>query len=1088
MKRKRMMVVGAVVFGVAAVRAADVYWWKGSAGDHKWSTADNWAVGSLEGDTATEAPTNGQDVWLVGYAGETIINDVDGVTLNSLHTTNQVDTTHPVMLIGKPLTLSATYKCYTRTTNEVGLVFTTTSAVSIYGANNYNVIRGGISAENAISLTFSNARDLGYDCPIFNVYGAVNVPKGSVRAAQGNSATSFYGPVTAVTLYSGQYYGNGHVHLYAIGNNIGTVYASKYNICNFNAANGFVNNPLLCWDWNNDTDSNGETFRFYGDLTIDHFESTTLQSAEVSNVKRAIGAASGISTVTMKATTNSNTSASYNDKLSLVWDPQGDYTFMNTNRISTMTGTITVKRGRMVVAGTANFTKLTGITVEDGAAFEAASTSAATTFPLLTTLTLGRNARFDVTNTTSTVFAQDVTLLVLAEGAKLYIGRDIELKFTGVNRDGVYLASTNFSAATCDWIEGEGTVTTPAVSTLTSWKTPADGDWSTEANWSHGVPAAGKETYLTIQGGTYTARVDVASLVNGRTTLGNTDGNESALLVGNDLAIADGNWLQINAGGAYVQTNGVSEFRNTAEARRTTVNEGGLWRLEGTATNRFLTSDSGFFTLAGGRIEIADQAELYFENIQHAYNQYSALDAGRIDISGNGVLKYSSAQNSMANNIRDAEIIVRDNAKFVFTYASFASKANGEFRLVVTNNASYRASACTYVGYNGYSAVPSHCRQIFDFHTDVSPSNYFGWTGFVGVNASGYSEVNIHEGAMVQLGGGYGCRIGACSGKSDKSVCSPTGVVNVAGTARVEGNYYSTYIQQNKAGYNAFYGLLVGGGYQLYYEDIYNNRVHRELPTDSRMKGIVNIAPTGSFLLWQGMLAVGIGTGGDGEINIDGGTFTKARDGNTAIGMGGGKGAVTITGGGRMDAYGTLFIGGVRTNDFESVVYYDDWYVDDGAPASLRDAEGTLRVVNGVYRQAGGAAKIVVGAEGTGMIEIGSNGVVQAEHVVMSNGVQSVLRFVAGANGFGYLDAQKSLSICDGQRVEVDLTEYAGSKTKHQLVKFSGTNENFRVDVLQLDAVFTDESGKNQHKVAVLRKGADGLYLNLMQGTVLHFK
>ena len=66
--------------------------------------------------------------------------------------------------------------------------------------------------------------------------------------------------------------------------------------------------------------------------------------------------------------------------------------------------------------------------------------------------------------------------------------------------------------------------------------------------------------------------------------------------------------------------------------------------------------------------------------------------------------------------------------------------------------------------------------------------------------------------------------------------------------------------------------------------------------------------------------------------------------------------------------------------------------------------------------------------------------------------------------------------------------EYAGSKTKHQLVKFSGTNENFRVDVLQLDAVFTDESGKNQHKVAVLRKGADGLYLNLMQGTVLHFK
>ena len=97
-------------------------------------------------------------------------------------------------------------------------------------------------------------------------------------------------------------------------------------------------------------------------------------------------------TLTMKATGNATNDWAFSQALSVVWDPQGDYTILNVSRQHIMNGTIAVKGGCFAMDENCTFSNVAAVTVADGAVFSNAC-AAAGSLKALTTLTLGAGAK-----------------------------------------------------------------------------------------------------------------------------------------------------------------------------------------------------------------------------------------------------------------------------------------------------------------------------------------------------------------------------------------------------------------------------------------------------------------------------------------------------------------------------------------------------------------------------------------------------------------------------------------------------------------------------------------------------------------------
>lgn len=172
---------------------------------------------------------------------------------------------------------------------------------------------------------------------------------------------------------------------------------------------------------------------FQANQTIDRFvdEATTADYAcRYTADKTAV--------VTQKASASTTVRNSFEGKLSLVWDPLGDFTFTLDDHLqtatNTMSGTIEVKGGTFAVRGGAHFTALSGLTVRNGATFSLEDCQNANPLP-------------------------SPLPIAVETGAKIKIPSGITLLASVIKLDGnPVLEARTYTSATCDWIEGDGSV------------------------------------------------------------------------------------------------------------------------------------------------------------------------------------------------------------------------------------------------------------------------------------------------------------------------------------------------------------------------------------------------------------------------------------------------------------------------------------------------------------------------------------------------------------------------------------------------------------------------------------------------------
>lgn len=223
-------------------------------------------------------------------------------------------------------------------------------------------------------------------------------------------------------------------------------------------------------------------------------------------------------TLTMKATGNATNDWAFSKALSIVWDPQGDYTILNVSRQHIMTGTIAVKGGCFAMDENCTFSNVAKIVVSENASVSNMCAFAGS-FNAVADVTLGANAALWVAENP---FASTVTL-DLAAGAKLHVPDGVQLTVTSVKYDGKYQKVGDHT--TDAYMVGGGTVkvlTNPgAVEETVVWQGGTGAGFNTAANWVGKVDVPDFEEGLTTlrfaQQGTanLTATADVDAYVKG---------------------------------------------------------------------------------------------------------------------------------------------------------------------------------------------------------------------------------------------------------------------------------------------------------------------------------------------------------------------------------------------------------------------------------------------------------------------------------------------------------------------------------------------------------------------------------------------
>ena len=321
----------------------------------------------------------------------------------------------------------------------------------------------------------------------------------------------------------------------------------------------------------------------------------------------------------------------------------------------------------------------------------------------------------------------------------------------------------------------------------------------------------------------------------------------------------------------------------------------------------------------------------------------------------------------------------------------------------------------TYLLYQGYWVVCNNVpggRAILNFDGTDDVSFRSGSAGFYGMAVGcrqGYGELNLKHGKLDT--GNYGIFVAADS--PDSNISNATVPLCVTGVVNQTGGTLNVY------GYGWHYagiicGLVVGDGTRI-------NKSNADVLAKSECIGLYNLSG-GTLSNTKGISVVGGGVG-TGYFNHSGGKYyhnaTDTYQGSTGsfplvIGLGlRGRGTWTMTGG-TTDIRNHVYVGGAERDDLNHNPAPNANAFPDGDGCS-----GILDVSNGTFVT---TKDLYVGAKGTGTLVLRPTGTIQAENVVLSNGVASVLRPVVEGTATGLLKATGDLVITDGARIEIDAT------------------------------------------------------------------
>ncbi|MBQ3341678.1 MAG: hypothetical protein IJG84_07260 [Kiritimatiellae bacterium] len=478
--------------------------WLGGSGS--WSDITKWKNSGV--------PAAGDQVVISNDAASaTIVNDISGLSLASIAVIGSAAAT----LSGSSVTLTeaeAFSNGVAGTVCNMPIAFAS-SAPYVRTIGNITVggdLTGTTPTTFNVVLSSSTATT-----PTITFNGAVNMPNANIRLYRPNQNWNahniyFNGVVTAAALMEGMSADAmlRYVRLANSGNSIGTVKAAYPQIiC---SADNVMRGAALQFGY---CEAQSGKFDFGAtSQTIDRFDGTIGGQGQ--------GYVSGSGTLTMEATGNCPCPATFQNAVSLVWAPKGNYalTFTNT-AISDQptTGTLSFNGGTATLDGARRFANALAVSVGAGATFICSSTSVGA-FASATSLTVGSGGKFTITSGAENPFTDDLMDIVAATNAEITIPSGMTFRCKSfklgdgyVTGEGAYYTGTDNpnpgTARTIACLRGAGMVYVPyraPEATASTWTGGGGANESAHlaANWGGTLPdlTEGSLTATFASGGT----------------------------------------------------------------------------------------------------------------------------------------------------------------------------------------------------------------------------------------------------------------------------------------------------------------------------------------------------------------------------------------------------------------------------------------------------------------------------------------------------------------------------------------------------------------------------------------------------------
>ena len=480
------------LFVAFALGASAATWTNGN-----WSVAANWTEGVVPeaGAAVTISP---------GASGQTLVVDLDSVSVGTLTFSG-----NPFTLVGGAIAVAGDLTVDVVVTCDCDLSFTGNRKLNF---NKNCTFNGSVTGSGSLTVGGSNnssssarASSIVFNGPV--TAGAAIPFNGS--GWYGPYNVYFYGKVTASSIGQTVYQTTAG-WLYAQGNDIGTVYEQNDRVSIYPmSANALTDRTVI----NMPNTSYGTNPR----LNLRNF-SQTIDRITTGGVKRSLSGQSASymtyslrsygseasdakpTTLTLNATENNQNHVRVYDKITLVYNPEGDFiqTFA-TNFAHTTSGDIIVSNGTFRVGGTSTFANVKRIVVADGATFDLA-TEAANALAGVTNIVLGAGARFAIAASAKTPFAASVVELELAADSVFELPEGANYLFKSIKVADAYLDGGSYTGGGDSPFAGSGAVTLPDIereSVDATWVGGGEDDnIATAANWQEESLPALKEGSL----------------------------------------------------------------------------------------------------------------------------------------------------------------------------------------------------------------------------------------------------------------------------------------------------------------------------------------------------------------------------------------------------------------------------------------------------------------------------------------------------------------------------------------------------------------------------------------------------------------
>lgn len=1079
--RTRMAFV--VMALAAAAFAGNVCTWTGAGGNGKFSTAANWDVPPVSGNGDLLYFPVGTTDAASELAAE---NDLDGLSVAAIRTHGHNNSV--LTLNGKAITLTGAAAAVcpeipatTVISNYTALVLNTPLTVTRGGKDAYMrfygrqlTVNAKITATNVAklylygralkSVTVNGVTESYSSDSLGSIFNApLDAPDTSVYQSIGYNAApqspKFNAKVTAKELLIGAGTRDTRMHLTYPGNDIKRISFNADRVC-LDVAEALGPDTVICetrstygWLWGGYYYIKSGTHQ-----TINRIEGTGDYLSNknfISHYNLRADVSGGSAEVEMRGSADASTCMCVKDKVSLVWNPTGNFKQTFRDRVSDTKGEIVVKGGTFAVAGTNVFTGVPSVSVLSGARLEISSTNADNpAFGALEFLQLGSGASCVVASGANPFTAGKV-MASLGTGAKFSVAAGVDVKLSVLAVDGARLADGVYTeGADTPWLEGEGTVTVARGSSeatgVTYWLPLGDGDWDVAGNWSEGIPTA-TSTAVVKGNGPAQIRLSDASVLPAKLSVGNIGGTTTVLLPQGErawnpteLKLTAGGRIEVPAGAKLVSDNAAGTV--LVDGGEILVSGGemvytnfcGTFKVQGTSvsTGRVFLAN-GVFQFShkemkdAYRLRLNSYGELYATNgvVETLKTHYPFVQAGgRIVFAGTSELR-NGTQKSIEWRFGDGEAVFEDDA--VFRSMKQAS------RFFVT---SYEPNTTARLVFRGNSYLTGEAME------DPTVGSYGG--------ARSVLEIDSAKPNRVQFG--YRCNIG--TDDTDGELVMKRGYVlvgyrglNVGGNTGNQWNLQSTgqgakgvlrmlggamrLTENATVSEGAFAGFRLADG----------GPAHLARDLKGAYVGLAEVS--GGVITNNGSTVIGGGRG-IGTYVQTGGTFLHTSPAAAFItGCAGGTGSLTL-GGGVVDVSGPVFVGGALTNQIANGQILGQFY-DGNYPVDQHDAVGTVTVTGGTFTC---SKNFYLGCDGVGTLAAVGTGYdfTVGGDLVLSN-------TTAAANGElpGYATASKLVFTFDeasgitplkvagkvvntaGTTVRVDLGKYQGKKAKFPLITAS---------------------------------------------------